>query len=176
MSKPANLVGLVEATLFVSTSPVSASELAKKLEISAEDTHAALSQLKKVLQDRGITLIESSTGYELAVAPQLREKITVFTKEVAPTLSQSSLEVLTIIAYEGPCTKNLIDEIRGTPSDNSLRALLSRDLVSQSKTSNTEESISYELTSFAWRSLGITGKSELPPKPRSKKAGSHATQ
>jgi segregation and condensation protein B len=176
MSKPANLAQLIEAALFVSSNPITSNELAKKLQVSVDNIDVALSELRHVLDKRGICIIQSSAGYELAVAPSLREQIMAFTSEVAPTLSQSSLEVLTIIAYEGPCAKNLIDEIRGTPSDNSLRALLSRDLIAQSKASNPDEPPQYELTSFAWRSLGITGKDQLPPKPRSKRDGLHATQ
>lgn len=174
MSKPADLTQILEAALFVSTAPISASELAKKLNVSVDNIHVAVTELQQILKKRGICIIQSSGGYELAVAPSLREQITAFTSEVAPTLSQSSLEVLTIIAYEGPCVKNLIDEIRGTPSDNSLRALLSRDLITQSKATNPDDPARYELTSFAWRSLGITGKDQLPPKPKSKKDSSHA--
>ncbi len=175
MSKQPSITQHIEAALFVSSSPVSPAELAKKLHLQKEDVQLALGELKKTLHDRGICLVKSSHGYELAVIPQLRDTIAPFTGDSAPILSQSSLEVLTIIAYEGPCTKSIIDDIRGTPSDNSLRALLSRDLATQIKPRGDEEGMRYELTSFAWRSLGITGRDALPPKPRTKNRGSYAS-
>ncbi len=176
MSKQPNITQHIEAALFVSSSPITTAELAKKLHLQKEDVQLALGELEKTLQNRGICLVKSSGGYELAVIPPLRDAIAAFTGDSAPTLSQSSLEVLTIIAYEGPCAKSIIDDIRGTPSDNSLRALLSRDLVTQIKPRGDEESMRYELTSFAWRSLGITGRGALPPKPRSKNRGSYAAE
>lgn len=175
MSKQPSITQHIEAALFVSSSPVSPAELAKKLHLQKEDVQLALGELKKTLHDRGICLVKSSHGYELAVIPQLRDTIAPFTGDSAPILSQSSLEVLTIIAYEGPCTKSIIDDIRGTPSDNSLRALLSRDLATQIKPRGDEEGMRYELTSFAWRSLGITGRDALPPKPHTKNRGSYAS-
>lgn len=175
MSKQPSITQHIEAALFVSSSPVSPAELAKKLHLQKEDVQLALGELKKTLHDRGICLVKSSHGYELAVIPQLRDTIAPFTGDSAPILSQSSLEVLTIIAYEGPCTKSIIDDIRGTPSDNSLRALLSRDLAIQIKPRGDEAGIRYELTSFAWRSLGITGRDALPPKPRTKNRDSYAS-
>lgn len=176
MSKQPNNTQHIEAALFVSGGPISTIELAKKLNLSKEDVQLGLGELEKTLQGRGICLVKSSDGYELAVIPQLRDAIDAFTGDSAPILSQSSLEVFTIIAYEGPCAKTAIDDIRGTPSDNSLRALMSRDLISQIKPKGDEEGIRYELTSFAWRSLGIIGRDALPPKPHTKHRGSDASE
>lgn len=175
MSKQPNMTQHIEAALFVSSGPISTAEIAKKLSLPKEDVQLELNELEKTLQGRGICLVKSGSGYELAVIPQLRDTIAAFTGDSAPILSQSSLEVLTIIAYEGPCAKTTIDDIRGTPSDNSLRALMSRDLISQIKARGDEEGMRYELTSFAWRSLGITGRDALPPKPRTKHRGNHAS-
>ncbi len=176
MSKQPNLAQQIEAALFVNNYPMQTGELAKKLEAQPGEIQKALSELQSTLSGRGICVIESGSGYELAVAPHMREVAAKFTSDSAPTLSQSSLEVLTIIAYEGPCAKTVIDDIRGTPSDNSLRALLSRDLIAQQKIKGNDSTIHYEPTSFAWRSLGITGRAALPPKPQAKKRNAHASE
>ena len=175
MSKQSNMAQYIEAALFISSGPISTAEIAKRLSLPKEDVQLELDELEKTLQGRGICLVKSGDGYELAVIPQLRDTIAAFRGDSAPILSQSSLEVLTIIAYEGPCAKTTIDDIRGTPSDNSLRALMSRDLIGQIKARGDEEGMRYELTSYAWRSLGITGRDALPPKPRTKHRGSHAS-
>ncbi|QQS26530.1 SMC-Scp complex subunit ScpB [bacterium] len=173
MSTPSEHAQLIEAALFISTSPKSAQTLAKKLNLSASEIQAGINMLRSQLTTRGIRLIQSSAGYELAVAPNLRQQIASISGDLAPTLSQSSLEVLTIIAYEGPCQKAVIDEIRATPSDNSLRALMSRDLIAQKKSHNNDGAMQYELTSFAWRCLGLAGRDALPPKPKTKTKDQH---
>lgn len=173
MSTPSEHSQLIEAALFISTTPKSAQTLAKKLNLSVTEVQAGINILKAQLTTRGIRLIQSSAGYELAVAPNLRQQIAVISGDLAPTLSQSSLEVLTIIAYEGPCQKSAIDEIRATPSDNSLRALMSRDLITQKKSHTNDGAVQYELTSLAWRCLGLTGQDALPPKPKTKTKDQH---
>lgn len=176
MSKQPNLTQKIEAILFLNNGPKTMSELTRELQVSALEVAKAIEELKQILDNRAICIIESDNSYELAISPNLRDFTATLTTDSAPTLSQSSLEVLTIIAYTKPCTKATIDEIRGTPSDNSLRALLSRDLITQSTNKNTSKTAHYQLTSLAWRCLGITGRDDLPPKPKIKKVSSDATQ
>jgi segregation and condensation protein B len=167
MSKPYD--SLIEAILFSESQPQNLTTLAKRIGCAKADISESINVLKEKLANRGVTLVESHAGYELAVAPKYRDNNAIKANETAPNLSQSSLEVLTVIAYDGPCPKAIIDEVRAAPSDNSLRALLSRDLIIQIKSPiNSNGNPSYELTSFAWRCLGITSRSELPPKPAKK--------
>lgn len=170
MSKTPNISALLEAILFTSSEPRQSRALAKQIDCGEPTIVEGLACLKRDLSERGIVLVESRAGFELAVAPKFRDQISTPTSEAAPSLSQSSLEVMTIVAYDGPCAKSAIDEIRATPSDNSLRALLSRDLIEQLKPDKASGgNPRYELTSFAWRCLGITGRSDLPPKPKKKR-------
>lgn len=166
MSKPSNTYSTqVEALLFASHQPVSLKRIAKALQITESEATATLEQLSSDLSSRGIRLISGADGYELAVAPEQQGIVANEAQQTAPQLSQSSLEVLTIIAYDGPTPKSHIDEIRGTSSDSSLRALLSRDLV-KTLAKSGNDGPRYDLTSLAWRSLGLTGRSELPAKPK----------
>jgi segregation and condensation protein B len=171
MSKISSISALLEAILFASSEPRKPQALAKQIGCDESAVAEGLASLKHDLSDRGIALVESRSGFELAVAPKFRNQADAPTAEATPSLSQSSLEVMTIVAYDGPCTKLAIDEIRATPSDNSLRALLSRDLIEQLKPDKASGgNPRYELTSFAWRCLGITGRNNLPPKPKQKRA------
>ena len=47
----------------------------------------------------------------------------------ATRLSPAALEVLALIAYKGPCTKQTIDGIRGVDSASSLKNLLRHQLI-----------------------------------------------
>lgn len=167
MSKPSShKTARLEALLFASPEPLPAAKLATLMDISEEEILRSITALKADLKQRGIGVVEARDGFELAVQPAYRSDAATLTQMPAPNLSQSSLEVLTIIAYEGPVAKSVIDDIRGTPSDNSLRALMSRDLVLQISERESDDVLKYEPTSFAWRCLGIHGRSELPPKPK----------
>lgn len=166
MSKQSNNYSAqIEAFLFTSSQAMTTKRIAKSLDLSEAETQAGLDALGRELEGRGICLIKGADGYELAVAAEYNSLITSATAQSAPTLSQSSLEVLTIIAFDGPVAKSTIDAIRGTSSDSSLRALLSRDLVKASSKSGADGP-QYDLTSLAWRSLGLTGRKDLPKKPK----------
>lgn len=156
----------LEALLFASPEPLTAAKLANLMDIPENEVLRDIATLKTDLKQRGIGVVEARDGFELAVQPAYRTDAAALTQMPAPNLSQSSLEVLTIIAYEGPVAKSVIDDIRGTPSDNSLRALLSRDLVLQISERESDDALKYEPTSFAWRCLGIHGRSELPARPK----------
>lgn len=167
MSKQASpQTARLEALLFASPEPISAEKLANLMGIDEHDIASEIVVLKSELKQRGIGVVEARDGYELAVQPAYRTDVAALTQLPAPNLSQSSLEVLTIIAYEGPVAKSAIDDIRGTSSDNSLRALLSRDLILQISERESDETLKYELTSFAWRCLGVHGRSDLPERPK----------
>lgn len=169
MSKPPSLSARLEAILFAQGGPVSAAKLAKILSVETKAVHSGLAALRDDLSGRGLAIIESHAGYELAVAPELQPLANELTTETTPQLSQSSLEVLAIITYDGPVDKAHIDNIRGVASDSSLRALMSRDLIQQLKASG-ESGPRYELTSLAWQHLGLRSRKELPPQPKVKPA------
>ncbi len=171
MSKPpsTDMPAALEALLFIQSAPLSRRNIQQTLTLNEQELDIAIQKLQKRLEGRGVILITSSQGLELAVAPKWRTLTAHANQHTAPQLSQSSLEVLAIIAYDGPVSKQTIDEIRGIASDSSLRALLSRDLVTQRKTPSGP---SYDLTSLAWRHLGLAGRIELPNKPR----GTNATE
>lgn len=167
MPKPFNRSAQIEATLFIQNTPVSQAKLAKLLNLTSADVETGLLQLQQDLKGRGVQLITSSSGYELVATPGILKDLPNIQTEAAPQLSQSSLEVLAIIAYDGPVEKLSIDSIRGVASDSSLRALMSRDLIVQLKATG-ESGPRYELTSQAWQHLGLRGRSDLPAKPKVK--------
>ena len=79
------------------------------------------------------------------------------------TLSQSTLETLAIIAYNGPITRIDIDEIRGVNSSYVVRKLLLKGLIEEVGRSDIAgKPIIYNVTSKFLDYLGLGSIEELP--------------
>jgi len=74
-------------------------------------------------------------------------------------LSQPSLETLTIIAYRGPITKPILEQIRGVNCSLILRNLLIRGLIQEEKQGN---GIVYFVTPELLKYLGLVSVNDLP--------------
>ena len=107
------LEGALEALLFVSGEPVSAITLADALEIDPLQVTAALESLREkfAVQLGGLELSEVAGGW------QLRK------------LSRAALEVLAIVAWAQPVTRQGIANVRGVNSDSPLNSLIEKGLV-----------------------------------------------
>ncbi len=120
------------AVLFVATGPLSLAQLAIATESPEEDVAAALEHLKSELAKGALRIIEAHKAYELVTAPALTPVVERFLgSQVRIELSRPALETLAIIVYRQPVTKMQIEEIRGIASDQTLKTLLQRDLITE---------------------------------------------
>jgi segregation and condensation protein B len=119
----------LEALLFVAEKPLSRSEIAILAGVDRETVDARIGDLVVSLAERGIRLVESGERIELATAPEAGALIARYVGADAPRLSGPSLETLAIVAYRQPCTRAVVDRIRGVDSDYTLRTLLHRRLI-----------------------------------------------
>ena len=79
------------------------------------------------------------------------------------TLSQAALEVLAIIAYNEPVTRNDIDEIRGIDSVYVVKKLLAKGLIKESGRSDAPgHPILYKTTDDFLDYFGLSTKDDLP--------------
>ena len=100
-------------------------------------TKPALRELTKELQkkllenaDSGLQVQHINDNYKLTTRPEMSAIIEhFFQKDLTKSLSQSALEILSIIAYKQPITRIEIDEIRGVNSSGALQTLIWRGLV-----------------------------------------------
>lgn len=102
---------MVEAILFATAEPVSVSELNARMPHGC-DAKAALEQLIKRYEGRGVTVVRVGEAWAIRTAPDLgflMQKETVETRK----LSRAAIETLAIIAYHQPVTRAEIEEIRG---------------------------------------------------------------
>ncbi|MFN6935258.1 MAG: SMC-Scp complex subunit ScpB [Tsuneonella sp.] len=103
----------VEATLFAAEEPMSIAALASHLgEAATGDVRDALQRLSEHYRDRGVHLVERADRWHFQTAPDLAH-ILRREREAVRRLSRAATEVLAIVAYHEPVSRNEIEAIRG---------------------------------------------------------------
>lgn len=100
----------VEATLFASTEPLTAAQIAGYA--GAGDVAAALTAITARHAGSGIELVERGGRWHFQTAADLAHLLRP-TREEPRRLSRAGVEVLAIIAYHEPVTRAEIESIRG---------------------------------------------------------------
>ncbi|MGL5649780.1 MAG: SMC-Scp complex subunit ScpB [Clostridium sp.] len=156
----------IEAMLFVSGEPLSLRDIAVNLEITPKKTEEILGEmlLQYEIENRGIKLIQINGMYQLVTKSEYSEYIErLLNKNRRQSLSQASLESLSIIAYKQPITRADIDEIRGVKSDSAIQKLIERELISEvGRLEVIGRPILYGTTDEFLRQFGLSGLEELP--------------
>lgn len=157
---------VIEAMLFVSGEPLSLRDIAINIEITPKFTEEILGEmmLEFEVSNRGIKLIIINGMYQLVTKGEYSEYIErLLNKNRRQSLSQASLESLSIIAYKQPITRIDIDEIRGVKSDSAIQRLIERDLIAEvGRLEVIGRPILYGTTDEFLRQFGLTGLEELP--------------
>jgi segregation and condensation protein B len=116
-------IRLLEAMIFASAEPVSASGLAARLPEGA-DLDAVLGELGSLYANRGVNLVQVGDRWAFRTARDLGPSLKIETK-VTRRLSRAALETMAVIAYHQPVTRAEIEDIRGvTLSKGTLDTLL----------------------------------------------------
>jgi len=152
----------LEALLFASGKPVLETQLEQICSTDSIKIRAALKRLTKRYENGGLMLIESEEGWQIATKPEFSDLIHEYIGITPNTLSPAALEVLSIIAYSQPISKDQIDEIRGVASDQTLRLLLGRELIRARKSSRNTATVNYQTTPEFLQAAGIGHITELP--------------
>lgn len=157
----------IESLLFVSSSPVPVSRLARGLDLTTSEVNALLYQLQEQYLDRGLDLQWTDEGVQLTTAPESAEIVESFLGLTATTrLSPANIETLAIVAYMQPVTRPQIDQIRGVNSDGALRKLLTFGLVQEIGRKETPgRPILYGTTVEFLQYFGLSSLDELPELP-----------
>lgn len=156
----------IEALLFISTKPLSAKTILSFLkkddnQVTVTDIENSLKELQlEYNNNRGMMIVEAGEQYQMVTAPQYAEMMKRFLRdERTGELTQPSLETLTIIAYRGPISKPVIEQIRGVNCSLILRNLLIRDLIVGEE---KENDIFYSVTPNFLQYLGLSSVLDLP--------------
>jgi segregation and condensation protein B len=127
------LTQIVEALLFASDAPLTASDIARVDERFDEDTvEAVVQQLREEYeaQERAWQIYEIAGGYQLLTRPDFAPYLERYDTVPQQTrLSNPALEVLAVIAYRQPIGRSEVEEIRGVGSSGVLKTLQDRSLI-----------------------------------------------
>ena len=128
----AELMGIIEALVFVSEEPISAKTLAEVLREERGWVEVAVGELAKEFNERnaGLMLREVAGGWQFATRAEHHEHVRAFLKSrPSAKLSLAALETLAVIAYKQPITVPEILEIRGVQSSSAIKTLLDKRLI-----------------------------------------------
>lgn len=164
--KKQELFGILEGILFAMGSPVETDKLSLVLEEEFGDITPHFNEfittfnkksggMKIVRLDRALQMVSKSEHHPY-IAKMLETK-------AQKGLSQSALEALSVIAYNQPVTKAMVDAVRGVDSYNSIIRLLERELIEQrGRMDAPGRPMLYGTTSEFLRVFGLESLDELP--------------
>ncbi len=120
----------VEAILFAAGYPVKYEKLSEVIGLSVRDLKNLIVRMQAKFEGRGIQLLMFPDTCQLCTkevfAPYIREALGI---KRGGNLSNSSMEVLAVVAYNQPVTRSYIDTIRGVDSSYAVTSLLDKGLI-----------------------------------------------
>jgi segregation and condensation protein B len=158
------LEATLEALLFLSAEPVSASELADATGAELHEVATALERLREQyeFERRGLVLRELAGGYCLATHPETEQAARrLLAKPRTPPLTPAQAETLAIVAYLQPVSRPEIARIRGVAAESAVATLLERGLVQESGRSRFG-AVLYRTTELFLRLFGLRALDDLP--------------
>jgi segregation and condensation protein B len=162
---PEQLVGALEAILFVVESPVSVTALATAVQQPAGAVQDALDALRAGYDERGagIELRDVAGGVRIYTRSEHAGAVEQFLHEGQRSrLTTAALETLAVIAYRQPVTRSRISAIRGVNVDGVVRTLLARGLIVEVGTEPETGGGLFRTTDLFLEKMGLTSLDELP--------------
>ena len=159
--------GILEGLLFVQgDNGLTLKEVMSILSLEEEEAKQRVYKLKVSYENdsRGLRLNYLGNTFKLTTKQEHKEYYQkLLESPTTHVLSQAALEVLAIIAYNEPITRNQIDEMRGVDSIFVLRKLLAKGLIKESGRSDAPgHPILYKITDDFLDYFGLSTKEELP--------------
>lgn len=159
---------IIEAIMFAYSEPISIKDLNNAIneELSSKEIEIMLNSLIEDYKEnnRGIQIIKLQDKYQMCTNKDYAEFVkNILEPKRKKTLSQATLETLTIIAYKQPITKVEIEEIRGVKSDKVVQTLLENNLIYEAgRLDKIGKPIIYKTTNEFLKLLNIEKLEDLP--------------
>ena len=152
----------VEALLFLAPEPVSLEELADALQAGEHAVQAAVDELARALEGRGVVLREVAGGWTLASHPDAEEAARrLLARPRTPALTAAQAETLAIVGYLQPVSRPEVARIRGVASESATAALVERGLIEEAGRSQFG-AILYRTTPLFLKLFGLRSLDDLP--------------
>jgi segregation and condensation protein B len=125
---------IIEAALLSAGQPLNVDRLLALFDESErpprDEVRRCVDTLREEWADRGVELVEVSSGYRLQVKQSLAPWLSRLWEERRPRYSRALMETLALIAYRQPITRAEIEDVRGVAvSSHIIKTLLDRDWV-----------------------------------------------
>lgn len=159
---------IIEAIMFSYGEPVTIKDLnlAINEELSPKEIEIMLNNLicEYKEQNRGIQIIRLGDKYQMCSNSIYADFIKkIMEPQRKKTLSQATLETLTIIAYKQPITRTDIESIRGVKCDRVVNTLLENNLICEAgRLDKIGKPIIYKTTDDFLKLLEIESIDQLP--------------
>ena len=162
------LPGAIEAILFVSGDPVNAEKIADILDCSKADVIKTLNDLMNRYEQNpwsGLTIVRAEDSYAMMTKPSEKKVLErLFGPRTQAPLSQASYETLAVIAYNQPCTRAQVEQVRGVSSDSIISRLLDRGWIEEAGNLDAPGRPALFKTSKQFLTeFGIESVKDLPP-------------
>ncbi|MBQ7293306.1 MAG: SMC-Scp complex subunit ScpB [Clostridia bacterium] len=163
-----NIGAAIEAILYAAGYPVKYEKLSEVLGLSKKDVKSIVEHMaadyNKEDSKRGIMLLMFDDFCQFCTkevfAPYIREALEI---RRGGNLSASSMEVLTVVAYNQPVTRSYIDTIRGVDSNYAVNSLIDKELIKAvGRLDAPGRPMLYGTTEKFLRVFGLDSLSDLP--------------
>ena len=163
-----NIEGAIEAILYAAGYPVKYSKLSEVLGLDEKNTKKIVEHMSDSFNSdrskRGISLLVFEETCQFCTkeqyAPYIREALGI---RRGGNLSASSMEVLSVIAYNQPATRSFVDQVRGVDSSYAFNSLIDKGLIEAcGRLDAPGRPMLYVTTEKFLRVFGINSLSELP--------------
>lgn len=160
-----NIEAAIEAILFAAGHPISYEKLAETFAKKPKEIREIVKKMTEHYDGQGIMLLAFDDTCQLCTReeflPYVREALGI---KRGGNLSNSSLEVLAIVAYNQPVTRAFIDTVRGVDSSYATSSLLEKELIAVTGHLDAPGRPSLLCTTDKFlRVFGLSSLSELPP-------------
>lgn len=157
---------ILEATLFAMGESVEIKRLAEVIECDEATTRSYLEEMTKEYKSNksGIMMTWLEKSVQLCTKPEFYDYlIKIATAPRRYSLSDSAIEVLSIVAYKQPVTRSEIERIRGVNSDHAVNRLLEFDLITElGRLDAPGKPILFGTTEQFLKTFGVKSVEELP--------------
>lgn len=157
---------IIEGLLFAAGDRVSLDKITRVLDLEKSTTRTIICNMIYHYNNsaRGIMIREINNGYQMCTKPEIYDFIkTAFEPKQKHGISQAAYETLSIIAYNGPITKNKIEQLRGVNSDSAVAKLVEKNLVKDVGRLDTPgKPLVFDVSEDFYRQFGFNSKADLP--------------
>jgi segregation and condensation protein B len=166
-STPPPVLRIIEALLFIGGPPLTAVRACEAIRgLTPAQFTQAVDSLNSDYQAQGrpYTVVTHDHGYILALRPRYRSILDKLYGTIRETrLSTAAIDVLSLVAYRQPATKQEVDSIRGVESGGVLRQLLRHGLITiVQRGESARREVSYGTTERFLELFGLRSLDDLP--------------